>query len=78
MTKRKTSMNGFPDPSLTVRRVPTASLDLAGKRMAIVGGTDGLGRAIARLAASRGAQVLVVGRTFRDEGTPGITFMKAD
>ena len=78
MAKRKTSMNGFPDPSLTVRRVPAASLDLKGKSMAVVGGTDGLGRAIARLAASRGARVLVVGRTFRDEGTPGITFMKAD
>jgi NAD(P)-dependent dehydrogenase (short-subunit alcohol dehydrogenase family) len=78
MAKRKTSMNGFPDPSLTVRRVPAASLDLKGKNMAIVGGTDGLGRAIARLAASRGARVLVVGRTFRDEDTPGITFMKAD
>jgi NAD(P)-dependent dehydrogenase (short-subunit alcohol dehydrogenase family) len=78
MAKRKTSMNGFPDPSLTVRRVPAASLDLKGKNMAIVGGTDGLGRAIARLAASRGARVLVVGRTFRDEGTPGIAFMKAD
>jgi NAD(P)-dependent dehydrogenase (short-subunit alcohol dehydrogenase family) len=78
MAQRKTSMNGFPDPSLTLRHVPTASLDLSGKRLAVVGGTDGLGRAIARLAASRGAQVLVVGRTFRDEGTPGLTFMKAD
>lgn len=71
-------MNGFPDPNLTVRHVPAASLDLSGKSLAIVGGTDGLGRAIARLAASRGARVLVVGRTFRDEGTPGITFIKAD
>jgi len=78
MAKQKTSMNGFPDPSLTVRPVPAASLDLSGKSLAIVGGTDGLGRAIARLAASRGARVTVVGRTFRDEGTPNITFMKAD
>ncbi len=78
MAKRKTSMNGFPDPSLKLRHVPSASLDLSGKRLAIVGGTDGLGRAIARLAAARGAQVTVVGRTFRDEGTPGISFLKAD
>ena len=78
MAKRKSSMNGYPDPSLTVRPVPASSLDLSGKSLAIVGGTDGLGRAIARLAASRGARVLVVGRTFRDEGTPNISFMKAD
>jgi hypothetical protein len=78
MAKQKTSMTGFPDPSLTVRPVPVSSLDLSGKSLAIVGGTDGLGRAFARLAASRGARVLVVGRTFRDEGTPNITFMKAD
>jgi NAD(P)-dependent dehydrogenase (short-subunit alcohol dehydrogenase family) len=76
--KRKTSINGFPDPSLAVRHVPVASLDLAGKSVAVVGGTDGLGRAVARLAAGRGARVLVVGRTFRDEGTPGISFLQAD
>jgi NAD(P)-dependent dehydrogenase (short-subunit alcohol dehydrogenase family) len=76
--KRKTSMNGFPDPSLVVRPAPVASLDLTGKSLAVVGGTDGLGRAIARLAASRGARVVVVGRTFRDEGTPGISFLGAD
>ena len=76
--KRKTSINGFPDPSLVVRHAPAASLDLTGKSLAVVGGTDGLGRAIARLAAARGARVLVVGRTFRDEGTPGISFLKAD
>ena len=76
--KRKTSINGIPDPSLVVRHAPVASLDLTGKRLAVVGGTDGLGRAIARLAAARGARVLVVGRTFRDEGTPGISFLRAD
>jgi NAD(P)-dependent dehydrogenase (short-subunit alcohol dehydrogenase family) len=78
MAKQKSSINGVPDPSLTLRHVPAASLDLSGKRIAIVGGTDGLGRAIARLAASRGARVTVVGRTFRDEGVPGLTFLKAD
>lgn len=29
MAKRKTSMNGFADPSLTVRHVPASSLDLS-------------------------------------------------
>jgi NAD(P)-dependent dehydrogenase (short-subunit alcohol dehydrogenase family) len=76
--KRKTSMNGFPDPSLIVRHAPVAALDLTGKSVAVVGGTDGLGRALALLAAARGARVLVVGRTFRDQGTPGLTFLKAD
>jgi NAD(P)-dependent dehydrogenase (short-subunit alcohol dehydrogenase family) len=71
-------MNGFPDPSLVVRDTPVSSLDLTGKSLAVVGGTDGLGRAIARLAAARGARVVVVGRTFRDEDTPGLTFLKAD
>jgi NAD(P)-dependent dehydrogenase (short-subunit alcohol dehydrogenase family) len=76
MAKRKTSMNGIPDPSLVVR--PPATLDLSGKRIAVVGGTDGLGRAIARLGAEVGAEVLVVGRTFRDEGVPRVRFMRAD
>jgi NAD(P)-dependent dehydrogenase (short-subunit alcohol dehydrogenase family) len=44
----------------------------------VVGGTDGLGRAIARLAAARGAAVTVVGRTFRDQGVSGVTFLQAD
>jgi NAD(P)-dependent dehydrogenase (short-subunit alcohol dehydrogenase family) len=76
MAKRKTSMTGIPDPSLVVH--PPASLELSGKRVVVVGGTDGLGRAIARLAAEAGAEVTVVGRTFRDQGVPRITFMKAD
>jgi len=76
MAKRKTSMNGIPDPSLVVHR--PASLALSGKRLVVVGGTDGLGRALARLAAEAGAEVTVVGRTFRDDGVPRIRFMKAD
>jgi NAD(P)-dependent dehydrogenase (short-subunit alcohol dehydrogenase family) len=76
MAKRKTSINGFPDPSLVVH--PPASLDLSGKRVAVVGGTDGLGRAIARLAVEAGAEVTVVGRTFRDDGVPRLRFVKAD
>lgn len=78
MAARKPSMNGHPDPSLPVARVDIDALDLAGKRVAVVGGTDGLGRAIARLAAARGADVLVIGRTFRDEGAARTTFARAD
>lgn len=57
---------------------PVESLDLAGKKVAVVGGTDGLGRAIALAAAARGAEVVVVGRTNRVEGVAGVSFAKAD
>lgn len=72
------SMSGVPDRSLQLHPTPVEALDLTGKQLAVVGGTDGLGRAIAKLAASRGAKVLVVGRTFRDEGTPNLEFRRAD
>jgi NAD(P)-dependent dehydrogenase (short-subunit alcohol dehydrogenase family) len=47
-------------------------------KIAIVGGTGGIGRAFSRLMASRGANILVVGQTFRDADVPGIEFIKAD
>jgi NAD(P)-dependent dehydrogenase (short-subunit alcohol dehydrogenase family) len=78
MATPKTSMRGFPDRSLTIQPVPLESLDLRGRRLIIVGGTDGLGRAIGRVAISRGAEVTVVGRTFRDPGVTGLTFVQAD
>ncbi|ODV66778.1 hypothetical protein HYPBUDRAFT_11421 [Hyphopichia burtonii NRRL Y-1933] len=43
----------------------------------IVGGTGGLGRAISRALLAAGADVTVVGRTFKDEDTK-IKFVKAD
>lgn len=52
--------------------------DVQGKRVAIIGGTGGLGRALAQQLAANGAKVLVVGRTFRDQGVAGIDFIKAD
>jgi len=69
-------MNGVP------RGVPTLSdasgLAARGKNVAVVGGTGGLGRAIARLLAARGAMVTVVGRTFRDKGVANLDFVAAD
>jgi NAD(P)-dependent dehydrogenase (short-subunit alcohol dehydrogenase family) len=46
--------------------------------LAIVGGTNGLGRAIAQQALARGAEVTVVGRTFRDDPATRLTFVGAD
>lgn len=66
------------DKSFERVKAPLDSLDLSGKKVAVVGGTDGLGRAIALAAASRGAQVLVVGRTNRVEGVERVSFLKAD
>jgi NAD(P)-dependent dehydrogenase (short-subunit alcohol dehydrogenase family) len=60
------------------RRVDVSSLDLKGWKVAVVGGTGGLGRAISRLLASRRAGVTVVGQIFRDAGVPGIEFIRAD
>jgi NAD(P)-dependent dehydrogenase (short-subunit alcohol dehydrogenase family) len=64
--------------SIAWQRVASASLDLKGWKVAIVGGTGGLGRAVSGVLASRGAHVTVVGRTFRDQGVPGIEFIEAD
>jgi NAD(P)-dependent dehydrogenase (short-subunit alcohol dehydrogenase family) len=66
------------DKSFVWRRADTASLDLKGMKVAIVGGTGGIGRALSRFMASRGASVVVVGQTFRDSDLPGIEFIKAD
>jgi NAD(P)-dependent dehydrogenase (short-subunit alcohol dehydrogenase family) len=76
--KQKTSIKGVPDPSVTIRPVPIERLDLSSKRLAVVGGTNGLGRAIAQQALARGAEVTVVGRTFRDAPTAHLTFLAAD
>jgi NAD(P)-dependent dehydrogenase (short-subunit alcohol dehydrogenase family) len=66
------------DRSIAWRPVEPSSLDLSGTKAAIVGGTGGIGRALGRFMASRGASVVVVGQTFRDAGTPRIEFVKAD
>lgn len=71
-------MNGVPDRGTVVRPTPIEQLDLAGKRLAVIGGTNGLGRAIAQQALARGAEVTVVGRTLRDTPSTRLTFVKAD
>jgi len=64
--------------SITWQHVPAASLDLTGWKVAVVGGTGGLGRTISKSLASRGASVTVIGQTFRDEGVSNIDFVRAD
>lgn len=66
------------NPNITWERIAVAALDLKGWKVAVIGGTGGLGRAISRVLASRGASVTVVGQTFRDQGVAGIEFIKAD
>lgn len=50
----------------------------AGKRIAVVGGTNGIGRAFAHELAAKGAEVTVVGRTFLDHNMAGIRFVQTD
>jgi NAD(P)-dependent dehydrogenase (short-subunit alcohol dehydrogenase family) len=71
-------MRGFPDRSVVLNPVPFERLDLSDKRLAVIGGTGGLGRAIAEHALERGAEVTVVGRTFRGAPSSQLTFVKAD
>jgi len=66
------------NPSIRLSPERAEQLDLSGKKLLIVGGTNGLGRAIARLALARGAEVTVVGRTFRVEAHPRLAFVQAD
>src|SRR5262245_58469474 len=66
------------DKTITWRRVEPTGLDLKNVKVAIVGGTGGIGRAFSRLMAARGAKVIVVGQTFRDSDLEGIEFIKAD
>ncbi|HEX2011047.1 MAG TPA: SDR family NAD(P)-dependent oxidoreductase [Roseateles sp.] len=66
------------DPSLPLPRPGLAGADVSGRSVAVIGGTGGIGRALARALASRGAKVLVVGQTFRDADVANIEFLKAD
>lgn len=72
------SFSGKPRTDFDWTRTDLNKLDLSKLRVAVVGGTSGIGRAIALSLASRGASVTVVGQTFRDSGVRGLTFLKAD
>ena len=72
------NFSGVPNKNLTWTSVSPESLDLSGKRVVVLGGTGGIGRALSRLMAARGAQVTIVGRTFREVDVPRISFLKAD
>ena len=49
--KKNPPMSGFPDPAFTWKHTQSSDLQLSGQRVAVVGGTDGLGRAIARVSS---------------------------
>ena len=59
-------------------KLASHAVSLAGKSVVIVGGTAGLGNAIARASANAGAKVTVVGRSQREVLPPNITFIKGD
>jgi NAD(P)-dependent dehydrogenase (short-subunit alcohol dehydrogenase family) len=63
---------------MTLRLSPIGQLDLTSGKLGVIGGTNGLGRAIAKQALARGAEVTVVGRTFRDAPATRLTFVAAD
>lgn len=66
------------DKSITWNKVDVHSLNLNGFRVAVIGGTGGIGRALSQDLARQGADVTVVGQTFRDAGVTNIRFLQAD
>ena len=64
--------------ALKTRKANPLNLDLKNLNVAVVGGTGGLGQAISRFMAARGANIWVIGQTFRDQDTANINFIKAD
>ncbi|WBL80492.1 SDR family NAD(P)-dependent oxidoreductase [Bradyrhizobium xenonodulans] len=66
------------DKKLNLSLPALENLELAGLNVTVIGGTGGIGRALSHQLAAKGARVLVVGQTFRDQNVPRIAFMKAD
>lgn len=73
----RVTKDGKPSTGVTFG-APAPLSALKGKDVLVVGGTGGLGRALAKAAAAAGANVVVAGRTYRDAGVPGIYFMSTD
>jgi hypothetical protein len=69
-------MYGIANPSISQPTFEVAAWN--NKRICVVGGTNGIGRALALAAAKQGCSVTVVGRTFRDDGVDNISFVKLD
>ncbi|MGI5502288.1 SDR family NAD(P)-dependent oxidoreductase [Lentzea sp. CA-135723] len=69
---------GTLDRDTVVHTTPLSRLDLTGKRLTVIGGTNGLGQAVAQQALALGADVTVVGRTLRDAPHERLRFVKAD
>jgi NAD(P)-dependent dehydrogenase (short-subunit alcohol dehydrogenase family) len=59
-------------------RRPLAQDALSGEKVVVIGSTNGIGRSLAHALAGKGAEVLVVGRTFRDQDLRGLRFIQAD
>lgn len=66
------------DRALSLDLAALTRADVLGKNVAIVGGTGGIGRALAQELAKLGANVTVVGQTFRDADRSNIHFIRAD
>lgn len=66
------------DKSVKWNRLDPKTINLIGLKVVIIGGTGGIGRALSRFMASCGANITVVGQTFRDSDIPEMRFVKAD
>ncbi|SCU77224.1 LAFA_0A00298g1_1 [Lachancea sp. 'fantastica'] len=69
-TKRNTNLRW--------KHVAPEKLQLQSLRVAIIGGTGGIGQALSRFLDSKGAEVTVVGQTYRENDTSNIRFIKAN
>lgn len=66
------------DKHIKWNRIDPKTISLTATKVIIIGGTGGIGRALSQFMASRGADVTIIGQTFRDANIAGIQFIKAD